>query len=70
MNWAAAWHLMQQNELEKPPCSVTAEFSVKFKKPTPMDRPIRLVARIADSSSRRASTTAELKEGHPAFHRW
>lgn len=60
MNWAAAWHLMQRNNTDSPPCSVTAEFSVKFLKPTPMSGPVELVAAITDSSDRRANTTAEL----------
>ncbi|MEM7455169.1 MAG: PaaI family thioesterase [Planctomycetota bacterium] len=60
MNWAATWHLMNRNSLETPPCTVTAEFTVKFKAPTPFDRPLELVAKITDSSDRRANTFATI----------
>jgi len=39
---------------------VTSEFTVKFKAPTPIENPIRLVARVVESSSRWARTEAEL----------
>ncbi len=60
MNWTAAWHLMQESGASKPPCSVTSEFTVKFKAPTPVENPIRLVARVVESSNRWARTEAEL----------
>ena len=54
MNWAAAHDLMVQSGDATPPCTVTAEFSVKFHRPTPTDGPIRLSARIIESSEDRA----------------
>jgi acyl-coenzyme A thioesterase PaaI-like protein len=33
-NWTAAWALMKRDKLEHPPCTVTAEFSVKLLRPT------------------------------------
>jgi acyl-coenzyme A thioesterase PaaI-like protein len=60
MNWTAAWHLMQNSDAGKPPCSVTSEFSVKFKAPTPIDSPVKLVARVVESAERWARTEAEL----------
>ena len=60
MNWTAAWHLMESSSAAKPPCSVTSEFTVKFKAPTPIENPIKLVARVVESSSRWARTEAEL----------
>lgn len=60
MNWTAAWHLMENSGASKPPCSVTSEFSVKFKAPTPIDSPVKLVARVVESSERWARTEAEL----------
>ncbi len=62
-NWAAAYHLMQRrNELE-PPCTVTAEFSVKLLRPTPMAGPLTLRARVVESSDRKAVVDAELLAG-------
>ena len=43
-NWTAAWHLMQLRGLESPPCTVTAEFRVQLRRPTPSDRELTLTA--------------------------
>jgi acyl-coenzyme A thioesterase PaaI-like protein len=59
-NWTAAWHLMNRNQLDKPPCTVTAEYSVKLLKPTPATGPVNVVARVVESSERRAIVEAEL----------
>lgn len=85
-NWAAAVHLMQRTGASTPPCTVTAEYAVKLKRPTPLV-PMHVVARIVESTDDRAVVEAEIhangkvtatcrgtfvavKEGHPAFHRW
>ena len=54
MNWTAAWHLMNRNGLEAPPCCVTAKYEVTFQKPTPTGVPLNLSAWITDSSDRKA----------------
>ena len=36
-NWMAAMHLMRAQGLAEPPCTVTADFAVKLKRPTPVD---------------------------------
>jgi acyl-coenzyme A thioesterase PaaI-like protein len=58
-NWAAAFHLMQRAGADKPPCTVTADFHVKLRRPTPMG-PVRLVARVAEIKDDRAVVDAEL----------
>jgi acyl-coenzyme A thioesterase PaaI-like protein len=85
-NWTATWHLMRKNGLEAPPCTVTAEYSIKLLRPTPA-RALRLRARVVELSERKAVVEGVLevdgeacatcrgvfvavKEGHPAFHRW
>ena len=60
MNWTAAWHLMKRNGAETPPCTVTADYSIKLKRPTPTDAPVRLVARVIESTDDRAVVEAEL----------
>ena len=35
-NWMAAWHLMQRQQLSAQPCTVTAEYTIKMLKPTPI----------------------------------
>ncbi len=53
-NWTAAWHLMQKNQTDAPPCTVTAEYKIGFKLPTPTDTPLHLEAWVTDSSERKA----------------
>ncbi|MSR07268.1 MAG: PaaI family thioesterase [Gemmatimonadetes bacterium] len=60
-NWTAAWHLMNQAGADSPPCTVTADFHVKLKRPTPTDGPLTLVARVAESKGDRAVIDAELR---------
>lgn len=59
-NWTAAWHLMNNAGLERPPCTVTAEYAIKLRRPTPTDRPVRLVARVVESADDRAIVEGEL----------
>jgi acyl-coenzyme A thioesterase PaaI-like protein len=85
-NWAATHHLMAKRGTETPPCTVTADFHVTMKRPTPMAT-VKLVARVVESTDDRAVVEATLegggkitatcrgtfvavKEGHPAYHRW
>ena len=85
-NWAAAHHLMVARGEDAPPCTVTADFHVKLRKPTPMKK-VTLRARVVESTDDRAVVESELlagdevtarcrgtfvavKEGHPAYHRW
>ncbi|MBK8170751.1 MAG: PaaI family thioesterase [Sandaracinaceae bacterium] len=53
-NWAAAYHLMKKSGAETPPCTVTADFHVTLKRPTPMDAPVHLVAKVVESTDDRA----------------
>jgi acyl-coenzyme A thioesterase PaaI-like protein len=59
-NWTAANALMVQAGLSEPPCTVTADFHVKLRAPTPSGAPVRLVARVKELSSDRAVIQAEL----------
>lgn len=59
-NWTAAHHLMRQRGKEAPDCTVTAEYAIKLKRPTPVDSPISLRARVVESSQDRAVVEAEL----------
>jgi acyl-coenzyme A thioesterase PaaI-like protein len=62
-NWAATWHLMQAAGSATPPCTVTADFHVKLKRPTPMDRALRLTARVVESQADRAVVEAAIVAG-------
>ncbi len=59
-NWAAAWHLMQERGADRPPVTVTADFHVTLRRPTPSDRPVRLRARPTESSDPKVVIDAEL----------
>lgn len=63
MNWTAAHHLMLQGGREAPPCTVTAEYSVKFLRPTPSEGPVHLHARVVESSADRAVVEATVLAG-------
>ena len=54
LNWTAAWHLMQKNSLDIPPCCVTAKYEVTFEKPTPSETELFLEAWVVESSQRKA----------------
>ncbi len=59
-NWTAAYFMMKRDGKDKPNCTVTAEFHVKLLRPTPVDGPITLKARVVESSEDRATVEAEL----------
>lgn len=59
-NWAAAWHLMRRDGLETPPCTVTADYSVKLLRPTPSDRALKIIARVVESEGRRVVVESEI----------
>jgi acyl-coenzyme A thioesterase PaaI-like protein len=62
-NWMAAWHLMQRQQLSAPPCTVTAEYTIKMLKPTPIAGPLELRAWVIEASDRRARIGGSLKAG-------
>jgi acyl-coenzyme A thioesterase PaaI-like protein len=62
-NWTAAWHLMQKTGATEPPSTVTSEFHVKLKRTTPSNAPLRIEARVVESSEDRAVIEAEILSG-------
>jgi acyl-coenzyme A thioesterase PaaI-like protein len=61
MNWTAAHHLMVKHGWDEPRCTVTAEYSLQLRKPTPTDGPLVLRARVVESSERKAVVEATLE---------
>ena len=59
-NWTAAYHLMKQAGLDQPPCTVTADYAIKLRRPTPTDKLIELRARVVESDEDRATVEGEL----------
>lgn len=62
-NWAAAYHLMRQNGLDSPPCTVTAEYAIRLLRPTPTSEAVHLTAKVVESSEDRAVVEAKLEAG-------
>src|SRR5258708_4532217 len=62
-NWTAAYFMMKRDAKTEPDCTVTADFHVKLLRPTPVDGPITLKARVVQSSEDRATVEAELIAG-------
>ncbi len=62
-NWTAAHHLMRQAGQESPPCTVTADFAVKFLRPTPSAGPVRLRAHVVEAGADRVLVESSLEAG-------
>ena len=62
-NWTAAWYLMKQAGTDEPPCTVTADYSIQLKRPTPTDGLIQLRARVVSANVDRAVVEGELIAG-------
>jgi acyl-coenzyme A thioesterase PaaI-like protein len=60
-NWTAAWHMMRNAGASLPPCTVTAEFAVKLKWPTPLDADLSLRARVVVAKGAHATVDAEIE---------
>ena len=59
-NWAATMALMDENDDEYPPCTVTATFSLKLRRPTPINTKLEINANIIDISKDRANVKMTL----------
>lgn len=62
-NWTATYHLMRRSGADAPPCTVTAEYQIKLRRPTPTDGEIEIVARPVEVGEDRAVIEAELTAG-------
>lgn len=59
-NWTAAWYLMRHSKDNRPPCTVTAEYTIKLLAPTPSHEMIELVAEVIESKTDRARVQGKL----------
>jgi acyl-coenzyme A thioesterase PaaI-like protein len=62
-NWTAAYHLMKNQGAESPPCTVTADYSITLKRPTPMSGPVHLEAKPVEIQGDRAVIEGTLTAG-------
>jgi hypothetical protein len=54
---------MQKHGSDKPPCTVTAEYTVKLRRPTPTNAPVKLTSRVVESTDDRVKVAATLEAG-------
>ena len=59
-NWAAAMHLMHARGLAGPPGCVTADYTIRLRRPTPVDRPVHLRAWPIETTGDRVVVDAEM----------
>lgn len=62
-NWAATLGLMRRLGLDAPPPTVTAELSIRYRRPTPSDGPITLRAHVTDIDDRSATAEVVVEAG-------
>jgi acyl-coenzyme A thioesterase PaaI-like protein len=53
-NWTASHHLMVASGADAPPCTVTAEYRVVLKRPTPSTGPVTVRAKVVEADGDRA----------------
>ena len=59
-NWAATMHLMKKSGAAIPPCTVTADFHVVLKRPTPIDALLTIRAHVVEAGDDRAVVEASI----------
>lgn len=62
-NWTAAVHLMRRSGSDELPPTVTADFHVRLKRPTPSGEELLVKARVVESTDDRATVEAVLEAG-------
>lgn len=62
-NWTAAYHLMRAAGTDGPPCTVTAEYAIQLRRPTPTAGPVTLRAHVVTATEDRAEVAGTLEAG-------
>ena len=62
-NWTAAMALMDQSGESQPPCTVTASYSIKLRRPTPYGVTLRISSEIEEIDEGRAKVLMSLRAG-------
>ena len=62
-NWTAAHALMVERGEPTPPCTVTAEYTIALKRPTPSNAPLTLEARPVELKGSRVTVEGTLSAG-------
>ena len=59
-NWMASYALMQAQKLDAPPSTVTADYQIKLKHPTPIGDTLSLEAWVVEVDGNRATTAGHI----------
>lgn len=59
-NWCAAYAIMKKRQEDVPPCTVTAKYAVELLAPTPMNTPLKLIAKATLVTEKKAEVSAKL----------
>jgi len=62
-NWAAAHALMRRRGADRPPCTVTADYAIRMRHPTPTTGDVHLRAWVVELEDDRATIDGELAAG-------
>jgi acyl-coenzyme A thioesterase PaaI-like protein len=62
-NWTAATYLMKKRGVDAVPPTVTLDFHVTLKRPTPLDQTLHLRAHVVEASEDRATVEATVEAG-------
>ncbi len=62
-NWTAAMHLMRARGLDAPPCTVTADFHVVLRRPTPTHGELTVKAHVVSVEGDKVVVDATLEAG-------
>jgi acyl-coenzyme A thioesterase PaaI-like protein len=62
-NWTAIAALMRRRGSPTAPSTVTAELTIRFRRPTPSDRPVHLSGRVVALSDDRATIETTVESG-------
>jgi acyl-coenzyme A thioesterase PaaI-like protein len=57
--WTAAWHLRERLAIDTLPLAVTAEISVTYLQPTPVDATVHLRTHVTEATDRKAIVAGE-----------
>ena len=62
-NWTAVYAMMRRDGSDRPPPTVTSEYSVRFLRPTPMDQKIRMTSNVVDLLRTKAVVECRMEVG-------
>ena len=63
-NWTAAIAIMESNKMEEPPCTVTANYSIQLRRPTPSQEELTIISEVTDLQVDRVVVKMELYAGN------